>query len=553
MSEEKKITEEDIDKAVVKLKPIAGVSPRTYLSVLYGLLVCLVVFVVFFLPGLLNPGSVLDFLGTPGNCAVYVDGVFKGSTNQSIFLRPGNYKIKIEHSGFSTKEIDAKVSGKVFGTLFSASKYPVAYELEADKPGDFLASAFSDYAAWSLSGTPSALYQLPMVLSRATRDLASSQVLERMDKNALLGSGSGSESESGSGSESGLLELFNPNNATQTTPPQVAFAKDVLSMTTSPVAARDGLNASVTVVANGRLGPLSLVASARTLSSMLSGSTAGSVWLKDMLSQKSYSHYETLEGVAKKAIPDLNSVPRVLGRQAFMGHSFVFFDAGTFILAGQAPSGSFAPYSVQLPSFGLATTEVTNAQWLRFLQENPQWKPENRDALIAQGLADEDYLLNFKGEANNLPVVQISWYAAQAYCNWLTKRAPAGYCVVLPDEAMWEIAARVGINSAHNSTATGKGEGVWASPTRTGPEAVGSLGASSIGLSDMLGNVWEWTNDAYRPYPAFAAGAFWGKEKAVRGGSWANSKDSITVYSRGGVADRHASEFLGFRPAVVKQ
>ena len=538
MSEEKKITEEDIDKAVVKLKPIAGVSPRTYLSVLYGLLVCLVVFVVFFLPGLLNPGSVLDFRGAPGNCAVYVDGVFKGSTNQSIFLKSGNYKIKIEHAGFSTKEIDARVSGKVFGTLFSASKYPVVYELDADKPGDFLASAFSDYAAWSLSGTPSALYQLPMVLSKATKDLASAQVLEKMDKNALLGSS--------------LSYLPNTNNAAQTTP-QVAFAKDVLSMTASPVAARDGLSASATVVANGRLGPLSLVASTRTLSSVLIGSKAGPVWLKDVLSQKTYSHYDAIVNVAKKAAPDLSSVPRVLGRQAFMGHSFVFFDAGTYVLAGQAPSGSFAPYSVQLPSFGLATTEVTNAQWLRFLQENPQWKPENRDALIAQGLADEDYLASFKGEANNLPVVQVSWYAAQAYCNWLAKRAPTGYSVVLPDESMWEIAARSGINAAQNSTAAGKGEGVWSSPTRTGPEAVGSLGTSSTGLSDMLGNVWEWTNDAYRPYPAFAAGAFLGKEKAVRGGCWANSKDSITVYSRGGVADRHASEFLGFRPAMVKQ
>lgn len=539
MSEEKKITEEDIDKAVVKLKPIAGVNPRTYLSILYGFLVCLVVFAVFFLPGLLNPGSVLDFRGSPENCAVYVDGVFKGSTNQSIFLKSGNYKIKIEHAGFSSKEIDAKVTGKIFGTLFSASKYPVVYELDADKPGDFLASAFSDYSAWSLSGTPSALYQLPTVLTKATSDLASAQVLERMGKNALLGSG--------------LLNLFNTSNAAQTTPLQVAFAKDVLSMTASPVAARDGLNASVTVMANGRLGPLSLVASARNLTSILSGSKAGAMWLKDMLSQKTYSHYDAIAGVAKKAIPDLSSAPGVLGKQAFMGHTFVFFDAGAFVLAGQAPSGSFAPYSVQLPSFGLATTEVTNAQWLRFLQENPQWKPENRDALIAQGLVDEDYLVNFKGEANNLPVVQISWYAAQAYCDWLAKRAPAGYSVVLPDESMWEIAARAGINDTQNLTATSKQEGVWASPTRTGPEAVGSLGTSSTGLFDMLGNVWEWTNDAYRPYPAFAANAFRGKEKAVRGGCWANSKDSITIYSRGGIVDRHSSEFLGFRPAITKQ
>jgi len=93
MSEEKKITEEDIDKAVVKLKPIAGVNPRTYLSILYGFW-CVWLSLRFFSSGPFEPGKCTRFSGLTGNCAVYVDGVFKGSTNQSIFLKSGNYKIK---------------------------------------------------------------------------------------------------------------------------------------------------------------------------------------------------------------------------------------------------------------------------------------------------------------------------------------------------------------------------------------------------------------------------------------------------------------------------
>jgi formylglycine-generating enzyme required for sulfatase activity len=533
MSEEKKISQEDIDSAAVKLKPIAGISPHTYIPVIYGLVLCLILFLVLFLPGLVNRGSVLDFQGAPGNCAVYIDDVFKGSTNQSLFLRSGTYKVKLEHAGFRPQEVSVKVGGRVFGTLFSASKCAVEYSLESDKPEEFLASAFSEYATWSLSGSPSALYQLPMVLSAAASDLAKAQVLQ---KGKLFGTSSGADS------------VAQPEPTSER-----AFGLDVLSMAASPAAARDGLRASLIVAANGRPGPLSLIASARDLSAALAGSKAGVVWLKDMLSQKSYSNYAAIVGAAKSIVPDATSVPKTVGRVTVGGVSFVQFSPGTFVVAGQAPSGSFAPYNVEVPAFGLATTEVTNAQWLRFLQENPMWRPENRDALVRQGLADNDYLSGWKGEANSLPIVEVSWFAANAYCEWLEKAAPPGYKVTLPTEAMWEAAAKAGLAMNQGGTTLSNTQAVWSSSTRTGPEPVGSLGASPSGLSDMLGNVWEWTLDAYRPYPGLAIGKFSGNEKAVRGGSWANAKDSITAYSRGGVAATHGSPYLGFRPALVRQ
>lgn len=557
MREEKKITQEDIDNATVKLRPIGGVNPRVYIPALYGILVLIVVFLLLFLPGIVNYGSVLEFKGAPGNCAVYVDGAFKGSTSQRMFLKAGTYTLKVGHLGFGDETLELKVGGRIFGSLFSARKLAVAYSLKPDKPAELLDAAFRDYASWSLSGTPSALYQFPMVLSSAAGDLSDASVLQ-----------DGVLFRSGTDGSSGVSA---PDAAAGgAVKPEDAFVRDVLSMTASPTVARDGLRASIIVASEGRPGPLSLVASARKITSALAGSAAGPIWLKDLLSQKIYGDYASVAKAAKavtpnatqgaaqnagqgdtsNAKPDIVSAPRKAGRLSAGGHGFVLFDAGTFTLAGQAPSGSYATYGLQVPSFGLAETEVTNAQWARFLQENPAWQPANRAELEKQRLVDRDYLSSWNGASNSLPVVHVSWYAAAAYCEWLSKKLPSGYIATLPSEAMWELAARIGRGSGKNE---GQDGGVWANATRTGPAAVGSLSASPTGLSDMLGNVWEWTNDAYRPYPAFASGLFSGNEKAVRGGSWANAKDSVDIYSRGGIAAQHSSAFLGFRPAIVRR
>jgi formylglycine-generating enzyme required for sulfatase activity len=197
----------------------------------------------------------------------------------------------------------------------------------------------------------------------------------------------------------------------------------------------------------------------------------------------------------------------------------------------------------------MARTEVTNRQWAAFLAAEPEWKPENRSALIEAGLADDSYMADWTG-SDDLVVTGVSWHAASAYCDWLSAKTGGAYKATLPSEAMWEAAARAGLSDP--ASIYGK-KATWSDGERSSPARAAAAGYSAVGIADLFGNVWEWTADTYRPYPAFAADILQGEERTVRGGSWANAPGSISLYSRGGQSASHASAFQGFRPAIVER
>src|SRR5438128_1552554 len=96
-------------------------------------------------------------------------------------------------------------------------------------------------------------------------------------------------------------------------------------------------------------------------------------------------------------------------------------------------------HRVALAGFHIDRYLVTNAQFKRFVDANPQWQPEH----ISPELDNGNYLTHWKtagalSDKANHPVVNVNWYAAVAYCQWAGKR--------LPTEAEWEYAARGGIS-----------------------------------------------------------------------------------------------------------
>ena len=158
---------------------------------------------------------------------------------------------------------------------------------------------------------------------------------------------------------------------------------------------------------------------------------------------------------------------------------------------------------------------------------------------------------------DDLPVVHVSWYEAEAYCNWSGRR--------LPTEAEWEVAASAELNAGafENSRRHFPWGDQPATPARAnldwragGIVAVGALasGDSAFGCRQMLGNVWEWTASTFQPYPGFSADPYkeysqpwFGTHKVLRGGCWATSALLIRNSWRNFYTPDRRDVWAGFR------
>jgi formylglycine-generating enzyme required for sulfatase activity len=232
----------------------------------------------------------------------------------------------------------------------------------------------------------------------------------------------------------------------------------------------------------------------------------------------------------------------------------VAIPAGTFSMGADNDKGrtdEYPKHTVCVDAFWMDATEVTNAQFARFVkatgyvttaERKPDWeemrkqlppgtpKPDEKvfvaSSLVfvapAQPVSLNDYSQWWQWVAgadwrhpegpgssivgkDNYPVLQVSWDDAVAYAKWAGKR--------LPTEAEWEWAARGGLQQAlypwgNEPVDAGKPkanswQGTFPSQNterdgfyRAAP--VKSFAPNGYGLYDMAGNVWEWCNDNYR-------------------------------------------------------
>lgn len=145
--------------------------------------------------------------------------------------------------------------------------------------------------------------------------------------------------------------------------------------------------------------------------------------------------------------------------------------------------------TVDVKSFYLDVTPVTNAEFLEFVKRNPKWSRSR----VSKLYADNGYLKHWKSDfdignsrINNSPVINISWYAANAYAKWKGKR--------LPTLIEWEYAGSAPI--VNDNRPVEKVILDWYSkPTPAVFPSVGSTFKNKFNVYDMHGLVWEWVYD----------------------------------------------------------
>ena len=146
---------------------------------------------------------------------------------------------------------------------------------------------------------------------------------------------------------------------------------------------------------------------------------------------------------------------------------------------------------VVVPAFLLATVPVTNAEYLRFVTANPEW----RRSRVPRIAADSQYLRHWSGDLqlghNATPtaaVINVSWFAASAYASWVGGR--------LPSTMEWEMAAsRFRKTFGDNPDRLSAQVLAWYGAAPDRPPPVGRGVISDDGIADLHGVIWEWVDD----------------------------------------------------------
>lgn len=216
---------------------------------------------------------------------------------------------------------------------------------------------------------------------------------------------------------------------------------------------------------------------------------------------------------------------------------WVEIPAGEFVMGSNDYDDEKPPHTLYLPTYYIARTPLTNAQYQHYVRATGQPAPSHwEDGQIPKG-------------KENHPVVYISWHDALAFCHWANVR--------LPTEAEWEKAAR-GTDGRIYPWGDSKPDKSRANFYRevgdTTPVGAYPKGASPYGVLDMAGNVWEWTSSLNMGYP-YAADD--GREdlnaegrRVVRGGFWFDGPFFLRGAGRLWDSPDGRDYYLGVRLAV---
>jgi iron(II)-dependent oxidoreductase len=265
-------------------------------------------------------------------------------------------------------------------------------------------------------------------------------------------------------------------------------------------------------------------------------------------------------------------------------------ETGPFPGDAQIPGGEFsigspvdAPFifdnekwahPVMVAPFQMARAAVTNAEYAAFVDDSGyqserfwdsegwQWRTENDaqhpiywrpDGHRKWGLRRFDSVIDLPP---NQPVIHVNWYEARAYCHWAKRR--------LPTEAEWEFVATA-------DDAGGKRTYPWgeAAPDQSRANldgrALGTIdvaarpeGDSLHGCRQLIGNIWEWIDTVFEPFPGFSPDEYkeysaplFGQTRVLRGGAWPTRGRMIDSTYRNFYGPERRDVLAGFRTCAL--
>ncbi|MDR3356723.1 MAG: SUMF1/EgtB/PvdO family nonheme iron enzyme [Spirochaetaceae bacterium] len=492
----------------VRLKPLFGVKPGKYLAALYLLVLVVILFFVLVFSGITRRGSMVTFTTEPSGAAVRVDDVFLNTSPCTVFVEEGRRRFDVVLPGFDVFSQEQDVASAIFPRRLS-----VHAVLGEKKPLYAMILGAEDAAAWSFTGESVEMYQIPLSLSEGVYRSAPA---DAEAANRLL----------------------------------VAAAR----FTSTRAFLKDLLRAKFFADNVGRSpSPFNACFSVADIFQFVAGNPAFAVVLAELLGESAKPLLESAwyrKNVIEAVFPpDTGTQGRGSPSGARFGGSlgagglrFVEVEGGLFRLATDFG------YELPVKSFYIAANEVSDGEWAAFLAENPEWRAENTVSLVQKGLVNGQYMVKPGDAAYPAPAVcGISWFAAEAYCRWLSTKLPpalAGWTVRLPSEIEWEYVAF----SVARGLDGGRVEKMVL-PDR--PENTAKTEAVEAGL-------WEWCADPFVPIyflgaDAESIAAIGSPKRGVRGGSWINPAGTVLPETRAGLAPSSCSPFVSFRPVIVQE
>lgn len=459
-----------VDVEPVRLPSFGPLRPGKYILISLITVILLAVFLLFFLPGIVKGGRYVTFTSSMSSVGVIIDGKYTGSTSgTNYFIESGSHEAEYIKNGITIGKDTLEIDHPVFATLFIRRTQTV----------DIVPSQTDGLYESIFDSTLESVVSYSAVLS--------------------------------------YDETYNYP------PLYTSYARDVSAIGIRDVSSDFHLLSSF--VTTGEMLDDLKAAAAILDENGVKYSTADLTVLDSLISGNGENTDCTLLS------PSGNAHYTSDGFYSYSGESFTMGVNGKVSIETM----NTLPVTVITSDFDLAQFYVTEYEYALFTKENPYWAKDNLETLIADGMADEYYLAGITlstAYVSNLPVRNISWYAADAYCRWLSEKTGTEYR--MPSEAEWYQAASSAEGRAYASSILSLDNSSHTSPL------------------SMLGGLWEFTSSAYVPLSridgmTYDAGDLSQSDIIVKGGSYINDPSDISRETVGVMRREVCSDYTGLR------